>query len=112
MSEQNKPKRGRPKKSTKQEKIHIDVLASRKSTNKAKQEETLGGAWANVPKWLKWSIIVFLLLLVKECVFSKPNACDCIPLLGNRMLGTMEEQKACRKAYVSYNAAARACVGK
>ena len=78
----------------------------------SKKQETLGDAWENVPKWLKVGIIVFLLLLVKECVFGKPNACDCIPLLGNRMLGTMDEQKACRKAYVSYNAAARACVGK
>ena len=79
----------------------------------SKKEQTLGEIWCKgkgAPTWLKVGIIVFLLLLVKECVFGKPNACDCIPLLGNRMLGTMDEQKACRKAYVSYNAAARACI--
>ena len=53
---------------------------------------------------------VLLFILVKAC--SKPDACECIPLLGNRMLGTMDEQKACRKAYVSYNDAARECAGK
>ena len=78
----------------------------------SEKQETIGEAWDNVPKWLKITLVVLFLFLVKTCVFSKPDPCDCIPLLGNRMLGTMEEQKACRSAYVSYNAAARECVNR
>ena len=108
----NKPagkKRGRP---SKKEHVHIDVLASRKSTNKAKQEpETLGDAWSKVPKWLKVGIIVFLLLLVKECVFSKPDPCKCYAYWFD-INSNYEFAQKCHDSYMSERHASRECAKK